>query len=68
MQRNRLGVGVLGVVGVGLGLGTQLHRFVLSSRRTETAQKLAAYDDVEGVGLLAETLEWPNPEMQAVAS
>ncbi|HLK56572.1 MAG TPA: hypothetical protein VKU00_08410 [Chthonomonadaceae bacterium] len=53
--------------GVGMGIGTQLYRFALSSRRSELAQKLAAYDHIEGVGPLAEALEWPDAATQAVA-
>jgi hypothetical protein len=48
-------------------LATQLHRFCLSSRQSEAARKLAQQNDVRGVGPLAEALEWPDPELQAVA-
>jgi hypothetical protein len=48
-------------------LMTQLHRLCLSSRQTEAARKLAQHDDVRGIGPLAEALEWPDSDLQAVA-
>ncbi len=49
-------------------LSTQLHRFTLSLRQSEEAQKLAQMDDVRGVGTLAEALEWPDTSIRGIAS
>jgi hypothetical protein len=57
--------GLWGVLAV---LATQLHRFCLSPKQTEAARKLATHDDVRGVGPLAEALEWPDSDIQMVAS
>jgi hypothetical protein len=54
--------------GVLLACTTQLHRFVLSPKQSEAALKLAQYEDVRGVGPLAEVLEWPDAEMRDVAA
>ena len=43
---------------------TQLHRFALSGKQSEAARALAKYDDVRGVGKLAEALEWPEASVQ----
>jgi hypothetical protein len=47
---------------------TQLHRLSLLPQHRELMQKLADYDDVAGVGALAETLEWPDPRVQEMAA
>ena len=59
----------IAVVWAILGLiSTQLHRFTLSLRQSEEAKKLAAMDDVRGVGTLSEALEWPDASTQRVAA
>jgi hypothetical protein len=49
-------------------LTTQLHRLSLLPQHRELMQRLADYDDVAGVGALAETLEWPDPRVQDMAA
>lgn len=50
------------------GLSTQLYRFALSQEMADAARQLAAYDNVRGIGPLAEALEWPEPAIQEVAA
>ncbi len=47
---------------------TQLYRFSLFPRHRHLMRKLAACDDVAGVGVLIETLEWPDRRAQEVAA
>ncbi len=47
---------------------TQMHRFALTPAQTEAARKLAAHDDVRGVGKLAEALEWPDEATRQIAA
>jgi hypothetical protein len=63
-------LGLLGVIGSGtvFGMTTQLHRLVLSFKQAEAAQKLAAYDNVQGISPLAEALEWPEPAIREMAA
>ena len=42
--------------------------YVLSQEQALAAQRLAAYDNVQGIGPLAEALEWPDPAIRATAS
>jgi hypothetical protein len=56
------------VLGITTALATQLRRFCLSGKQTEAARKLARHDDIRGVGPLAEALEWPDPDVQSVAT
>lgn len=46
---------------------TQLHRLTLTARHRQIAQELAALDDVNAVGRLAEALAWPDPSLQSGA-
>jgi HEAT repeat protein len=47
---------------------TQLHRLSLFPSHRDLMRKLADYDDVAGVGALAETLEWPDRRVQDMAA
>lgn len=49
-------------------LVTQLPRYALSAKQAEAARSLAAFNNVSGVGPLAEALEWPDPEIQNAAA
>ncbi|HZP84767.1 MAG TPA: hypothetical protein VFB21_24240 [Chthonomonadaceae bacterium] len=52
----------------GLALATtQAHRLTLTSKHREMARLLAGLDDVQAVGRLAESLDWPDPQMRRVA-
>jgi hypothetical protein len=51
-----------------LACATRLHRFILSPKQSEAVLRLAEYDDVRGVGPLAEVLEWPNEEIRDIAA
>jgi hypothetical protein len=65
LHRNWLSAIAYGTV---FGLTTQLPRLVLSFRQAAAAQKLAAFDNVQGIGPLAEALEWPDPAIRAMAA
>lgn len=54
--------------GAVFGLTTQLPRLVLSFKQKAAAQQLAAYDNIQGIGPLAEALEWPDPAIRALAA
>lgn len=54
--------------GVLFAAATQLPRYVLSQEQAIAAQRLAAFDNVQGVGPLAEALEWPDPAIRATAA
>jgi hypothetical protein len=48
-------------------LSTQLYRIAQSRKQTEATQELAHLDDVRGIGLLAEALEWPDTATRKTA-
>ncbi len=48
-------------------LSTQLYRLTLSKKQSEAAYKLALAEDVNAVGSLAETLDWPDVELNGAA-
>jgi HEAT repeat protein len=54
--------------GVVCALTLQLPRYVLSHEQKVAAQRLALFDNVEGVGPLAEALEWPDPAIKSMAA
>ncbi len=49
-------------------LAAQLYRFALSPRQAAAAHELAARQDIQAVGPLAEALEWPDRASQNVAA
>ena len=49
-------------------LSVQSHRLTLFGRQSETARELAECDSLLAVGPLAEALEWPDAQIQRVAS
>jgi hypothetical protein len=53
--------------GVLCAISTQLHRFTLSPKQMELAQKLIDAKDVQAVGPLAEMLEWPDVDCRRQA-
>ncbi len=58
----------LGALWVGLTAGaTQLHRFALSPRQSETARRLARYGSKRVIGPLTEALDWPDETIRSIA-
>jgi hypothetical protein len=57
-----------GLWGATVVTATQLHRFSLFPKHRELMRRLAEFDDVAGVGALAETLEWPDRRVQDMAA